>query len=151
MNLLWPEFEMKTVQREDVLFYFINFIRFYCYFLKLMPKTSCYRGSLRWGELLNVLKQVMQPCVDIKGTYRKGRKPQWNSYNFRPLRQNCIKNQHASVMEISSWSWKYFDKPFSLNTICHCIHKCKLRLYNAQQKWYVNYAQKRCWPLWTQA
>ena len=80
---------------------------------------------------------------------KKGWKPQWNYSDF-PSDKTVLK-PHASGMEISSWSCKYFDKSFSINIIGHCIHKGKLRLFYAQQKWYVTYVQKHCWPLLTWA
>ena len=36
----------------------------------------------------------------------------------------------------------FTDGPPSMNNICHCAHKCKLGLYYAQGKTYVNSVQK---------
>lgn len=67
------------------------------------------------------------------------------------LRWYCIKNRHDSAVDITTWAQKHFQSPLSVNTICHCIYKCKLRLYHAKKKLYINQIQKHCHLLWAQA
>ena len=36
----------------------------------------------------------------------------------------------------------------SVNTVCHAIHKCRLKLYHTKKKPYGNMIQKHCHLLW---
>ena len=54
-------------------------------------------------------------------------------------------------MDITTWAHEHFGKPLSVNTVCCHIYKCKLKLYTAKWKPYINSIQKCCWPLWPRA
>ena len=32
----------------------------------------------------------------------------------------CLRNRHATMMDIAKWAWEYFGKPLSLNKVCCC-------------------------------
>jgi len=68
------------------------------------------------------------------------------------LRPHCIKNKHDySVLEITVWAQEPFQRSLSLKTVHHLIHKCRLELYHAEKKPYVNMIQKHCRRLWIKA
>ncbi len=70
---------------------------------------------------------------------------------LRALRRHCITHRHDSVIDITKWAQEYFQKPLSVNTICHAICRCQLKLYQAKMKPYLNMVQKRCRVLWAKA
>lgn len=47
--------------------------------------------------------------------------------DLQPLRQYCIRNCHAAVMNIDTWVQGYFGKPLLLNTVQPGIQKSKLK------------------------
>ena len=81
----------------------------------------------------------------------QGRKPIPDARDLRALRRHCIKNRHDSVTEITAWAQDHFRKLLSVNTVRRAIHKCKLKLYHAKKKPYVNTIQKRHRLLWAKA
>ena len=81
----------------------------------------------------------------------QGRKPILDARDLRALRRHCIKNRHDSVTEITAWAQDHFRKSLSVNTVRRAIHKCKLKLYHAKKKPYVNTIQKRRRLLWAKA
>ena len=81
----------------------------------------------------------------------QGRKPTLNVRDLRALRKHCIKNRHHSIKDITTWAQEYFLKPLSVNTVRRYIHKCKLKLYHAKRKPYINNTQKRRRLLWARA
>ena len=56
-----------------------------------------------------------------------------NARDHRSLRRYCLRNRHASMMDIATWAREYFGKSLSLNTVRRCI-KCNLKLYSAKRK-----------------
>ena len=54
------------------------------------------------------------------------------------------KNRHDSVREISAWTPEHFQKSQSVSTVHPAVHKCRLKLYHAEKKPYVNMIKKRC-------
>ena len=72
----------------------------------------------------------------------QGRKPILDARDLRALKRHCIKNRHDSVTEITAWAQDHFRKSLSVNTVRRAIHKCKLKLYHAKKKPYVNTIQK---------
>ncbi|XP_061774517.1 zinc finger protein 354C-like isoform X2 [Nerophis ophidion] len=61
---------------------------------------------------------------------------------------HCIKNRHQSLKDITTWAQEHFKKPLSLNTICGYFYKCKLKLYYAKRKPFINNIQKCRQLLW---
>jgi len=59
-------------------------------------------------------------------------------------------NTHDSVMKITAWAQEYFQKPLFANTVCRAIHRCRLKLFPAKNKLYVNMTQKHCRLLWVE-
>lgn len=41
--------------------------------------------------------------------------------------------------------------PKIIVTVCRCMHKSKMKLYHAKRTQYINWIQKHCCPLWSQA
>ena len=66
---------------------------------------------------------------------------------LQALRQLCIKNRPDSVLEITAWAQEHFQE-----SLCHRnIHRCRLKLHQAEKKPHVNMIQKHCRLLWTKA
>ena len=51
---------------------------------------------------------------------------------------------------MSSWAQEHNKKSLYANTVCH-VHKCRLKLYHAEKKPYVNIIQKQRSLLWVKA
>ncbi len=81
----------------------------------------------------------------------QGRRPLLDARGLQALRRHCITHRHDSVIDITKWAQEYFQKPLSVNTIRRAICRCKLKLYHAKRKPYVNMVQKCCRVLWAKA
>jgi len=68
-----------------------------------------------------------------------------NGHDLWALWQHCTKNREDSVMEITAWDQKHFQKSLSVNTD---IKKRRLELYHAKKKLYVNMIRKCYHLLW---
>ena len=53
-----------------------------------------------------------------------------------------LKNMHDSLFNITAWAQEHFQKSLSVNTVGRATHKCKLKLYYAKKKPYMNMIQK---------
>ena len=51
----------------------------------------------------------------------QGRKPLLNVPDHRAFRRYCLRNHHATMMDIATWAWWYFGKSLSLKTVHCCI------------------------------
>ncbi len=98
----------------------------------------------------NIIKRFRE-SGEIAARKHQGRKPTLNARDLRSLRRHCIKNRHHSVKDITTWAQEHFRKPLSVNTVRRYIYKCKLKLYHAKQKPYINNTQKRRRLLWARA
>ena len=72
----------------------------------------------------------------------EGCKPLLNAHDHRALRWYCLRNSHATMMDIATWARKYFGQSLPLNTVHRCIKKCNLKLQYAKRKAFINFAQK---------
>ncbi|KAK3558463.1 hypothetical protein QTP86_018115 [Hemibagrus guttatus] len=81
----------------------------------------------------------------------QGRKTILDARDLRALRWHCIPYRNATVMEITTWAQKYFQKTLSVNTIHCAIRRCWLKLYRSKKKPYLNMIQKRRRFLWAKA
>ena len=88
---------------------------------------------------------------EISARKRQGRKPTLNACDLWSLWWHCIKNRHQCVKDITAWAQEHFRKPLAVNTVCGYICKCKLKLYYAKRKPYINNTQKRRRLLWARA
>lgn len=62
---------------------------------------------------------------------------------IQPLKQHCIKNRQDSViLKITAWVQEHLLILLCFNTLQHHIHKCRLKLYHANNNPYVNMIQK---------
>ncbi len=75
----------------------------------------------------------------------------WMPVVFGPSDDTASTHRHDSVTDITKWAQEYFQKPLSVNTICHAICRCQLKLSHAKRKPYVNMVQKRRRVLWAKA
>ena len=72
-----------------------------------------------------------------------GRKPLLNACDHQALRRYCLRNHHATTMDIATWAWEYFGKPLSHpNTVHRWIKQCNLNLYYPKRKAWINLAKK---------
>ncbi len=85
----------------------------------------------------NIIKRFRE-TGDISVRKGQGRRPLLDARVLRALRRHCITHRHDSVIDITKWAQEYFQKPLSVNTICHAICRCQLKLYHAKRKPYVN-------------
>ncbi len=81
----------------------------------------------------------------------QGRKTILDAHDLRAFRWHCITYRSATVMEITTWAQKYFQKTLSVNTIHRAIRRCRLKLYRSKKKPYLNMIQKRRRFLWAKA
>ncbi len=81
----------------------------------------------------------------------QGRRPLLDARGLRTLSRHCVTHRHDSVIDMTKWAQEYFQKPLSVNTIRHAIYRCKLKLYHAKRKPYVNMVQKCLRVLWAKA
>ncbi len=88
---------------------------------------------------------------DIQKRKGQGRRPLLDARGLRALRRHCSTHRHNSVIDITKWAQEYFQKPLSVNTIRRAICRCRLKLYHAKRKPYVNMVQKRRHVLWAKA
>ncbi len=98
----------------------------------------------------NIIKRFRE-TGEISVRKGQGRKPLLDACGLRALRQHFITHRRDCVTDITKWAQEYFQKPLLVNTICHAICKCQLKLYHAKRKPYVNMVQKRRRVLWAKA
>ena len=98
----------------------------------------------------NIVKRFRE-SGEITARKRHGRKPTLNACDLRSLRRHCIKNRHQSVKDITAWAQEHFRKPLSVNTVRRYICKCRLKIYYAKRKPFINNIQKRRRLLWARA
>uniref|UniRef100_A0AAR2K5X1 Transposase Tc1-like domain-containing protein n=1 Tax=Pygocentrus nattereri TaxID=42514 RepID=A0AAR2K5X1_PYGNA len=60
----------------------------------------------------NIIKRFRE-SGEISSSKRQGRKPTLNARELRSLRRHCIKNQHHSVTDITTWVQEHFRKPLA--------------------------------------
>ena len=82
----------------------------------------------------NIVKRFRE-SGEISVRKGQGRKPLLNARDHRALRRYCLRNRHATMMDIATWAQEYFGKSLSLNTVRRCIKKCNLKLYYAKRQW----------------
>ncbi len=112
--------------------------------------SNCKGLQISSSTVHNIIKRFRE-SGEI--SVRKGqcRRPLLDACDLRALRWYCITHWHDSVIDITKWAQEYFQKPLSVNTIHCAICRCKLKLYHAKRKPYVNMVQKRCRVLWVKA
>ncbi|KAF0030331.1 hypothetical protein F2P81_017062 [Scophthalmus maximus] len=97
----------------------------------------------------NIIKRFRE-SGEISARKRQGRTPTLSYGDLRSLRRHCIKNRHHSVKDITTWALEHL-KPLSVSTVRRYIYKCKLKLYHAKRKPFINSTQKRRRLLWARA
>ncbi len=98
----------------------------------------------------NIIKRFIE-TGEISVCKGPGWRPLLDPCGLRALRRHCIIHRHDSLIDIIKWAQEYFQKPLAVNTICHAICRCQLKLYHVKRKPYVNMVQKRRRVLWAKA
>ena len=98
----------------------------------------------------NIIKSFRE-SGEISVRKQQGRKPTLNAHDLWSLGRPCIKTRHQCVKDMITWAQEHFRKPLSVNTVRRNICKCKLKLYYAKWKPYINNTQKRHRLLWARA
>ena len=98
----------------------------------------------------NIVKRFREPG---EISVRKGQwwLPLLNARDLRALRRYCLRNCHATMMDIVTWAQEYFGKSLSLNTVRCSIKKCNLKWYYAKGLAFITFVQKSCQVLWAQS
>ena len=78
----------------------------------------------------------------------QGWKALLNARDHWDLRRYCLRNRHATMMDITTWSLEYLGKSLSLNIVHCCIKKCNLKWYYAKRKPFINFGQKCRRVIW---
>lgn len=98
----------------------------------------------------NIIKRFRE-SGDITAPERKGRKPSLNARDLRSLGRYCIKNRPHCVKDIATWAQEHFRKTLSVTTVPRYICKCRLKLYYAKPKPFINNIEKRRRLRWARA
>ncbi len=114
-------------------------------FLSVKLQRLCQSSTVH-----NTIKRFRE-TGDISVHKGYGRRSLLDARGLRALRRHCITHRHDSLIDIPKWAQEYFQKPLSVNTICHAICRCQLKIYRAKRKPYVNMIQKRHSVLWAKA
>ena len=98
----------------------------------------------------NIVK-IFRESGEIIVCKGQGQKLLLNARNHQALRRYCLRNRHATMMDMVTWAQEYFGKSLVLNTVHHCIKKCSLKLYYAKRKAFIHFAQKSHQVLWARS
>ena len=107
--------------------------------LGLSPSTvhNIVKGFRESGEILVPKGQRRKPLLNVR--------------DHRALRRYCLRNRHATMMDVATWVREWLGKSLSLKTVCRCIKKCNLKLFYAKMKASINFAQKQRQVLWVRS
>ncbi len=115
-----------------------------------MSNCKSFANFIIYSASSNIIKRFRE-TGEISVCKGQGRRPLLDARGLRTLSRHCITHRHDSVIDITKWAQEYFQKPLSVNTIRHAIYRCKLNLYHAKRKPYVNMVQKHHRVLWANA
>ena len=104
---------------------------------KVSQHTIAKNLGISSSTVHKIIKKLRE-SGKISARKRQGRKSTLNARDLWSLWWHCIKNRHQCVKDIT-------------NTVRGYICKCKLKLYYAKRKPYINNTQKRRWLLWARA
>ncbi len=121
------------------------------YFKNNVPQHQIAKALQISSSTVHNIIKIFRETGEISVHKGQGRRPFLDAHGLRALRRHCITHRHDSVIDITKWAQENFQKPLSVNTIRRAICRCKLKLYHAKRKPYVNMAQKRCRVLWAKA
>ncbi len=119
--------------RKKIVEYFKNNV-LQCQIAKALQISS--------STMHNIIKSVRE-TGEISVHKGQGRRPLLDACGLQALRRHCITHRHVSVIDITKWAQEYFQKPLPVNTIRRAICRCRIKLYHAKRKPYVNMVQKR--------
>ena len=69
--------------------------------------------------------------------------------DLQALRLHFIENRHDYLLDIAAWAQSH--KSLSVSTVHHADHKCKLKMYHAKKRPYMNIIQNHSRLLWAKA
>ena len=107
-------------------------------------KDNVSQGKIanNWGlsptTVHNIVKRFRESGEKLvhKG---QGWKPLLNARDHRALRRYCLRNRHATMMDIATWARECFGKSLPLNTVCCWIKKLNFKLYYAKRKAFTSF------------
>ena len=103
------------------------------------PSAKLQRISHLSRSIVHNIVKRFRESGEILVRKGQGRKPLMNARDHRALRRYCLRNRHATMMDIATWAQEYFGKSLSLNTVHRCIKKCNLKLYYAKRKAFIKF------------
>ncbi len=112
---------------------------------------SNYKGLQISSSTVDKIIKNVKETGEISLHNGQGRRPLLDARGHRAIRRHCITHWHDFVIDITKLAQEYFQKPLSVNTICHAIGRCQLKLYHAKKKPYVNMVQKCRRVQWAKA
>ncbi len=113
------------------------------YFKNNVPQLQIAKALQISSSTVHNIIKIFRETGEISVRKGQGRRPLLDARGIWALRQHCNTHWHDSVIDITKWAQEYFQKPLSVNTICHAICRCQLKLYHAKRKPYVNLVQDR--------
>ncbi len=121
------------------------------YFKNNIPQRQIAKALwISSSTVHNIIKSVSE-TGEISVHKGQARRPLLDARSLRALRRHSITHLHDSVFDFTKWAQEYFQKPLSVNTICHAICRRQLKLYHAKRKPYVNMFQKTRRVLWAKS
>ncbi len=104
------------------------------YFKNNIPQRQIAKALQISSSTVHNIIKTFRETGQISFHKGQGWRPLLDARGLRALRRHCITHRHVSVIDITKWAQEYFQKPLSVNTICHAISRCQLKLYHAKRK-----------------
>ncbi len=87
------------------------------YFINNVPQLQIAKAlQISSSAVHNIIKRFRE-TEEISVSKGQGRRPLLDDRDPRALRRHCITHRHDSIIDITKWAQKYFQKPLSVNTI----------------------------------
>ena len=97
------------------------------------------------------VRKIKNRFTELSVWIERGWKPTLNS-DRQALRQGCINKTYLLLQWKSLWGLRNTsEEPLSVNTVCSCIHKCKLKLLPYKERKGKKKIQRRSCLLWAKA
>ncbi len=89
------------------------------YFKNNVPQRQIAKAlQISSSTVHNIIKRFRE-TGEISVRKGQGWRPLLDACGLRALRRHCITHLHDFVIDITKWAQEYFQKPLSVNTICH--------------------------------
>ncbi len=107
------------------------------YFKNNAPQRQIAKAlQISSSTVLNIIKSFRE-TGEISVHKEQGWRPLLDARGLRSLRRHCITHRHDSVIDITKWAQEYFQKPLSVNTICHERYIKVLEQHMLPSRWYL--------------